>query len=95
MKRVSMATAITLPLLLGTLGCASLPDGDTGARPAPDRVTVLGSRIPQAREDVCETPRTASPVTTICNDELLRTGAPDVGNAIKGRVPYLRWGIGH
>ncbi len=94
MKRVALATVIILPMLLGSLGCAGLPASDRGARPA-DRVMVLGSRIPQARADACGTPRTASPVTTICKDELLKTGAPDVGNAIKGRVPYLRWGIGH
>lgn len=97
MRSIQRTSLVLVPFLLAAVGCAGVSGGGPSDRPLAraDRVTVLGSRIPQSRDDVCETPRTASPVTSICKDDLLRTGAPDAGNAIRSRVPSLRWGIGH
>lgn len=73
-------------------GCAGLPADRDGARA--DRSKSVGSHIARAENSDCRDPHTAQPVVRICADDLAKTGASDLGNSVRSRVPALTWPTG-
>jgi hypothetical protein len=74
-SRLSLAALVLAPLVLA---CAHSPAARSTAAassaPAPERVLVTGSRLPQRVDPRTGRPVTASPVQVYTRDELLHTG---------------------
>lgn len=81
-------------LALAGLGCAHVaaPSATPGAdkAPAPARVVITGSRLPQAVDAETGLPSTTSPVRIYTRDQLLGTGQAGLGAAIGSLDPSAR-----
>lgn len=89
MKRFLVWMWLVLPIL-----CASCATAPRQSGPAPDKVVVLGSRIPQSVNAKTQFPRTTSPVFIISRDQLDRTGQVELGAAL-AQWPFLGELFGH
>jgi len=92
--RRSLQHATLAVLALAGLGCAHV-GGATGApaadkAQAPARVTITGSRLPQAVDAERGLPSTTSPVRIYTRDQLQGTGQPELGAALRNLDPSVR-----
>lgn len=89
MKRhTTIGLAITAVVLIGASGCAGVPS-ERGTYQ--ERSGAVGSHIKTAQTDRCDDSRTAQPVVLVCMN---KTGAGNLQNAIRSRVPSLGWRLG-
>jgi len=88
----SLQHASLAALALAGLGCAHVATTTPAAdgAPAPARVMVTGSRLPQAVDAASGLPSTISPVRIYTRQQLLGTGQTGTGAALGSLDPSVR-----
>jgi hypothetical protein len=91
-RRISQ---LSMVLALASLaGCASGPHSRPGATalvaPTPSRVVVTGSHIPVAVDARTGQPQAITPLQTVTQTDIERTGQTNLADALRMLLPSLR-----